>query len=213
MRSDNGLTFKGAAKILAAEGVSWIFNVERAPWWGGFWERVVGMTKSALRRTLGRSLLKWEELETVLCSIEAAINARPLTAVTDDPEDVRPLRPSDFLHYPLPPTEGTEDGVHLQRRRRYQDTLLSHLWSRWQKEYLRNLRDIHHSPTTESPRQGDLVLIEGERSPNRLSWTTGLISALHAGRDGLVRSATVRTNRGDIRRPVQKLYLLEASRQ
>ena len=213
MRSDNGLTFKGAAEILAAEGVSWIFNVERAPWWGGFWERVVGMTKSALRRTLGRSLLRWEELETVLCSIEAAINARPLTAVTDDPEDLRPLRPSDFLNCPLPSTEGPEDGERLQRRRRYQDTLLSHFWSRWQKEYLRNLRDIHRSQTTESPTQGDLVLIEGERSPNRLSWTTGLISALHAGRDGLVRSATVRTNRGDIRRPVQKLYLLEASRQ
>ena len=123
------------------------------------------MTKSALRRTLGRSLLTWEELETVLCSIEAAINARPLTVVTDDPDDVRPLRPSDFLHCPVPDEAevAENEAERLQRRRRYQHTLLTHLWARWHKEYLRNLRDFHGSATTESPKPGDLVLVEGER--------------------------------------------------
>ena len=95
--SDNAKNFKGAAKILAVEGVAWRFIVERAPWWGGFWERMVGLTKFALRRTLGRALLGKEELETVLCGIESAINARPLTAVSDDPNGQRPLRPVDFL--------------------------------------------------------------------------------------------------------------------
>ena len=57
LMSDNATTFRGAASVLAAEGVQWHFIVERAPWWGGFWERMVGLTKSALRRTLRASLM------------------------------------------------------------------------------------------------------------------------------------------------------------
>ena len=47
--SDNAKTFKAAARMVAATlktsivkdylgniGVKWSFNVERAPWWGGF---------------------------------------------------------------------------------------------------------------------------------------------------------------------------------
>ena len=69
LMSDNASTFRGAALVLAAEGVQWHFIVERAPWWGGFWERMVGLTKAALRRTLGASLMLRKELETVLCSV------------------------------------------------------------------------------------------------------------------------------------------------
>ena len=36
-------------------GVSWKFIHKRAPWCGGFWERLVGLTKQALKEVLGRS--------------------------------------------------------------------------------------------------------------------------------------------------------------
>ena len=49
---DNGKTFKAAAKFietrfkdtavqeyLASHGVQWRFNVKKAPWWGGAFER------------------------------------------------------------------------------------------------------------------------------------------------------------------------------
>ena len=52
MNSDNGKTFRAASKILKAlfsspevrrhfanRGVKWTFNLERAPWWGGYFER------------------------------------------------------------------------------------------------------------------------------------------------------------------------------
>ena len=61
--SDNAKNFKGAAKVLAAKGVSWHFIVERASWWGGFWERLVGLTKSALRRTRDSALLGRDVVE------------------------------------------------------------------------------------------------------------------------------------------------------
>ena len=212
--SDNATYFKAAAAVLATEGVSWSFIVERAPWWGGFWESMVRLTKHATRRSLVAALLSWEELETVLCEVEGAINERPLTAVNDDPDDQQPLRPSDFLHCSLEPGHSPVRGSEAQqltRRRRYQSRVTTVLWSRWEREYLRELRGLVPPDVELAPALGDLVLIEGENSPNRLAWMTGVISEVHPGRDGRSRAATVRTARGELRRPIQKLYLLEAA--
>ena len=83
----------------------------------------------ALRRTLGkgragRALLSKEELETVLCGIEieSAINERPLTLVSDDPNDRRPLRPVDFLQCPVG-NESDESEENLRGRRRYHNAM------------------------------------------------------------------------------------------
>ena len=56
--SDNGKIFKAAAKTIKAmmqheevqdylsgAGVQWTFNLARAPWWGGVFERMIRMTK------------------------------------------------------------------------------------------------------------------------------------------------------------------------
>ena len=68
--SDNAKTFKAAAqdletlhsgilshtstqKFLANNGIRWKFIAERAPWWGGFYERLIGMTKRCLKKTIG----------------------------------------------------------------------------------------------------------------------------------------------------------------
>ena len=54
LKSDNGKTFVSASKMLRAlfnsiavrrhlanKGVKWTFNLERGPWWGGYFERLV----------------------------------------------------------------------------------------------------------------------------------------------------------------------------
>ena len=66
--SDNGKTFKAASKYLdtvfkdgsvqehlTGLGVTWQFNVERAPWWGGAFERMVRSTKRCLKKQIGRA--------------------------------------------------------------------------------------------------------------------------------------------------------------
>ena len=76
--SDNGKTFKLANKIISAVlshpqteqylsniRVDWVFNLERAPWWGGIFERMVRSIKSCLKKIIGRSRLMYDELVAV----------------------------------------------------------------------------------------------------------------------------------------------------
>ncbi|KRX12617.1 hypothetical protein T07_7147 [Trichinella nelsoni] len=73
-------------RTLADEHIEWRFITERAPWCGGYWERLVRSVKVALTKDLGRSRADPEELRTVLCEIEARINDRPLTIVNAEPK-------------------------------------------------------------------------------------------------------------------------------
>ncbi|KAJ8030134.1 Fatty acid synthase [Holothuria leucospilota] len=54
--SDNAKTFaKGQTKLLelyGSECPTWKFIAPRAPWWGGWWEKLVGSVKSALKKSL-----------------------------------------------------------------------------------------------------------------------------------------------------------------
>ena len=74
--SDNATTFVGAERwlrnvmkdenlqnYLAHQSIVWQFNLSRAPWWGGQFERLVGIVKQALYKSVGRAVLTWKELE------------------------------------------------------------------------------------------------------------------------------------------------------
>ena len=66
-------------RYLQENKVKWRFNLELAPWWGGFFERLVGFMKRTLRKVLGKAILTYQELETVLTEVEGNLNNRPLT--------------------------------------------------------------------------------------------------------------------------------------
>ena len=50
--SDNGSTFKNEElkKMLAEYNITWKFNVALAPWWVGFFERLVRSTKRCVKK-------------------------------------------------------------------------------------------------------------------------------------------------------------------
>ena len=64
--SDNGKTFVATGKWLStlkkdnniasyigALNTRWKFNLPRVPWWGGFFERLIGIMKRALSKAVG----------------------------------------------------------------------------------------------------------------------------------------------------------------
>ena len=51
-------------KYLHDNELTWEFYVQRAPWMGGFIERVVGLYKCAIKRVIGRAKLDFQEFVT-----------------------------------------------------------------------------------------------------------------------------------------------------
>ena len=103
MVSDNAKTFQKASTYLKSmfeslrvrdhltnAGVDWQFIPERAPWYGGWWERLIGITKRTLKKILGRALVDLETLQTVVTEVESILNDRPLTYVSSSLEDPEP---------------------------------------------------------------------------------------------------------------------------
>ena len=72
---------KTLATSLERQGVEWKFITKKAFWLGGYWERLIGVTKSCLNKILqlGRAYISLTTLQTMVIEIEAVLNNRPLT--------------------------------------------------------------------------------------------------------------------------------------
>ena len=109
MISDNGKTFKSASKAIkhllqdptvkkhfSDLRVEWRFNLAKAPWWGGIFERMIRSAKRCIKKAVGKNCLSYDELLTLVTEVEAVLNSRPLTYVSS--EEVRePLTPSHLM--------------------------------------------------------------------------------------------------------------------
>ena len=149
---DNAKTFKSrdVKRFMVQHGIKQRFILPASPWWGGFYERLVRSVKLSLRKSLGKSLLNYEELETVLCNIEAIINNRPLTYVSEDDMD-EALTPyhlifgRNILQTPINYEVQDKDDSNLcsAKRVKYVNTLLERYWKKFTSLYLNELRQKH----------------------------------------------------------------------
>ena len=83
-------------KFLQNLRVTWRFKIERAPWWGGVFERLIRSVKRCLKKTLRNARLTYEELLTVIIEIECVLNSRPLIYANSEDMD-KPLSPSHLV--------------------------------------------------------------------------------------------------------------------
>ena len=154
--SDNGKSFKAAADFLkqgfkdqtvidhlSALGVDWLFNVEKVPWWGGVFERLVKSTKHCLRKYIVQAKFSLDELHRAVVEVESIINSRPLMYVSFcDLEE--PLTPSHLINgrrvvnlpddigycVDLEDADFTINQGQARRRVRYTNLVLNHFWRR-----------------------------------------------------------------------------------
>eukprot|EP00731_Ephydatia_muelleri_P005954 Em0003g202a len=241
--SDNSKTFRSAHKELAQiqthpvvenffteQRIEWRFNLEKAPWWGGFFERMVGSVKRCLKKVIGHARLTFDELLTVIVEVEGTLNSRPLTYLSADDFD-EPLTPARLLTgrrlHGLPDTHVSSEldldfvtsSTHsaVTSRMKHLQLILQHFWKRWKTEYLIDLRETHRFSTNKDKGYGkialgDIVLVHDDNHP-RTFWRLGRVEQLIQGSDGHVRGAVVRvsskTGSTTLRRPLQRLYPLE----
>jgi len=81
-----------ANNFLESKGIKCQFNVARAPWWGGFLERLIGLIKSCLMKILGRAKIFFKEVKESRLHVEATLNNRPQTYLEEEfgPETLTP---------------------------------------------------------------------------------------------------------------------------
>ena len=236
--SDNAKTFKAASKdivkiarsaevtrFLNSRRVSWKFIVEKAPWWGGFWERLIRSIKRSLKKSIGQGTLNYDELNTILIEVEAIINLRPLTYVLDDQGGISDiLTPSHLINgrriSTMPNDQHFEIASTYQsltKRAKHHKHLLTQFTRQWRREYLLNLREIHSVKVKQGKRptiaKGDVVVVKDDAS-KRLFWKLGVVKDLITGDDQQARAAVVKVSdpKGHtslLRRSVRHLYPIE----
>jgi len=232
MYSDNGTNFVGANRELEncrklfaeeqrreiidctiSEGIKWNFIPARAPHFGGLWEAAVKSFKNHFYKTTVDAAMTFEEASTLVSQIEAILNSRPLTGLSEDPNDLNFLSPGHFLigetltSYP----ELDLADVRVNRLSRWQmlERMRQHFWKRWSSEYLLTLQRRNKWLKEIGPqiKTGQLVICREDGLPP-LKWALARVQSVLPGSDGVTRTAIIKTAVGEYKRPAAKLCVL-----
>ena len=200
--------------FLTQRHITWIFNPPMGSHQGGVWERCIRTVRKILSALLKQQTVDDECLHTFMCEVESIMNGRPLTKVSDDPNDLETLTSNHLLLLrpgpSLPPGVFDESDMYTKRRWRQAQYLSDVFWRRWLKEYLPELqRRQKWNKQRRNFAAGDVVLIVDDNSPRSL-WSLGrVIRVKPNSSDGLVRRIVLKTKSGYLERPVDKVVFLD----
>ena len=144
------ITFKAKEikRFALKSKINWKFILEKSPWWGGFYERLIGIIKRCLKKVAGKAFLNYDELTTLLIEIEQTLNTRPLTYLSDNNED-EAITPSHLLYrrniarrnFMYFVTEHCKQDNALLSKYERLKMILSHFKKRFFDEYVLALRE------------------------------------------------------------------------
>ena len=97
--SDNGkyFTSEHAQNFVNNLNIKWKFNIEGAPWTGGFFERLIRSVKRYLKNILGNARLDYEQMLTIIKEIEMVLNNRPITYLYAESDLIELVTPNKLL--------------------------------------------------------------------------------------------------------------------
>ena len=120
-----------------------------ASWWGGHFERLIGVIKQALYKFLGRTSLRWSELEEALLNVETNMSNRPLIYKEEDiqcpiltPNSIILGRDTKMVDGNM--IEDEEEDLSCRKRQKYVKRCKDAAWRRWQREYVTALHERHN---------------------------------------------------------------------
>lgn len=213
MRSDNGTNFHNRIeKAMAQRGIKWSFNPPAGSHHGGMWESIIWMVRKILSSVLCQNSFDDEGFLTVLCEAEAMLNDRPITKLSEDPNDLKALTPNHLLLMKwkpiLPPGLFEKTDLYANTRWKQVQYIVNLFWKRWVHEYLPLLQERQRwTKERRSFMPGDIVVVVESSAP-RGSWLLGWILKTFPDKKGLVRSVSLQTKTSVIERPVTKICLL-----
>ena len=144
--------------------------------------------KKALYKTLGRSHLFFEGLESVFMDIERNLNNRPLTYVESEEgeEEVLTIMCGRNAY----PIDDFEDELTKMSKRLNKTN--EHAWQQWKREYIHNLMESQraNSKSGETLEVGEVLLVVGEEK-NRGEWKKGRVLRHVKGKDEIIRGVVL----------------------
>ncbi|XP_039282984.1 uncharacterized protein LOC120351085 [Nilaparvata lugens] len=198
--------------FLSNYGINWKFIPPYAPHHGGLWEAAVKSAKTLLYHCIGDKALTYEEFDTIFTHTESILNSQPLTELSSQPaEATSVLTPGHFLvGGPLtaPPQPIETKEILSTCHWRHCNQMTQFFWSQWSKEYPCTLMNRTKWKVTERNLQIDDLVVVKSINTSPLSWPLGRIVALHPGKDGLVRIATIKCASGNIVRDLSIIHRL-----
>lgn len=205
------IDMKKVGEEMLHRSVDWIYNVPLASHFGGVWERQIRTIRNILTSILNEQTLTDDSLETLFCEIEQIINARPITTVSSDVDDLLPLTPNQLLtlkasHVSVP--QEYKEFTRLQVKWKQVQYLADLFWKRWVQDYLSTLQVRQKwIKQKRNLMVGDIVLVTDLSKP-RNKWPLAVVKDVKYSHDNLVRSATVKCEGTLLKRPISKLVLL-----
>ena len=176
------------------------------------YERVIKDLKKTLYKTLRRTTLSFEQLETVIVDIERQMNNRPLTYVESEGGEEQVLTPNVLMwgQNAHEIEEIEEDGDEVSKLHKRLKEAKQHAWKRWKHEYIRSLLESHrvNRKTALVPDIGEIVLVVGDEK-NRAKWKKGRVMRHVRGRDGVIRGVILLHKGHHIERPLTLVCPLE----
>ncbi|XP_015930971.2 uncharacterized protein [Parasteatoda tepidariorum] len=194
---------------LAKENIIWKFNPPAAPHHGGLWKSTVKSMKSHIKKTVGEQILTYEEFLTLIAEVEACLNSRPLTPLSDDPADCEALTPGHFLIgtslTSVPNSDISKEVITTLQGWKLMRRMIKEFWKRWSTDYLSTLqRRAKWLQVKGNLAVNELVLIKDDDLPP-LKWKLGHVLETFPGADGKIRVVRLKTANGELKRPIVKL--------